>query len=62
MKIIIFAMYICLIFQAFAWGKHQDKENNKIITAIQDSGCSKPAQIELKPAVYNTWPNNKGIM
>jgi len=33
-----------------------------ITTAIRDNGCSKQAQIELKPAVYNDWPNNKGVM
>ena len=31
-------------------------------TAIQDSGCAKPTQLELTPPVYNTWPNNKGVM
>ena len=36
--------------------------NHDIQAVIQDNGCAKPTKLELKPAVYNTWPNNKGIM
>jgi hypothetical protein len=43
-------------------GGYRDRAHESIITAINANGCAKPTKIEIKPAVYNSWPNNNGVM
>ena len=55
-------MLLCFLTGWIVSGDITDVSHTEIITAIQDNGCNKPAKLEIKPAVYNTWPNNKGVM
>ena len=52
-------MIFVIIFVGLSAGYQHDKN---LIAAINDSGCVKPTTIEIKPAVYNAWPNNNGVM
>ena len=53
-------MMICIVITMGLIAGHQHDKN--LIAAINDSGCVKPTTIEIKPAVYNAWPNNNGVM
>ena len=46
-----------LIVLVVASGSYRDRAHESIIAAISDNGCAKPASIEIKPPVYNNWPN-----
>tara|TARA_R110000803_G_scaffold210685_3_gene283209 strand:- start:5593 stop:5790 length:198 start_codon:yes stop_codon:yes gene_type:complete len=55
-------IYTAIFACFFITNEHIDERHEATITAIQDSGCAKPTKLELTPAVYNTWPNHKGVM
>jgi hypothetical protein len=52
---VVLALFIILPWVSFDSVK-------PVNVTINDSGCVKPTTIEIKPAVYNAWPNNNGVM
>ena len=55
-------IYFAILFFIITLNGMANKNRHEYVMTAIDNGCNKPAKLEIKPAVYNTWPNNQGVM